>query len=118
MEFESKLIPDSRDFVEDFLDGLDDEVSFKILDKMSNLSQLTFLELARAEHIKKIDGDVWEVRIPIKRECYRFLSYIEHQTIFMVHAIKKKTQKLKRKDIDIAQERIKLVKENNIDKIK
>lgn len=110
MEFETKFIPESKDYVADFISGLDDEIANKILDKLSDWGQLSQPELARAQHIKKIEGDLWEARVSIKKIQYRFLGYIVGQTFFMVHYIVKKYQKLKRKDINEAIKRINLVK--------
>lgn len=112
MEFQSKPIPESRDYVADFLEELDDETAFKILEKLEERSQRTALELERAEHIKKIEGDVWEARVRIKREQYRFLGYKENQNFWMVHAVQKKTAKLRRKDINVAIRRIEIIKYN------
>ncbi len=112
MEFETKQTPGSRDYVADFISSLDDETADKILDKLSGWLPLDLLELARAEHIKKVEGDLWEVRVSIKKVQYRFLGYIVGRTFFMLHYIIKKYQKLKRKDIDEAIKRIKLVKNN------
>ncbi len=114
MEFESKFIPESRDYVADFLRELDDETALKILGKLKDRNGLSTLDLARAEHIKKIDDEVWEARVRIKREWYRFLGYMEDDIFWMVHAFQKKSTKLKRKDIDIAIQRIKIIRNNEI----
>lgn len=115
MEFESKSIPKTKDYVADFINDLDDEIAYKILDKLSSWESLSLLQLTRAEHIKKVESDIWEVRVRVKTDCYRFLGYIHGSIFLMVHAIVKKSQKIKRKDINIAKERVKRIKmyENN-----
>lgn len=118
MEFETKNVPGSPDHVAEFLGNLSDRAeeeqttAYKILTKFEEWQQLTFLELTRAEHIKHIEDNLFEARVRVRRDCYRFLGYTGHDIFFMVHAIKKQQQKLARKDISLAKDRIKMIKEN------
>jgi phage-related protein len=120
MEFETCEIPGSRDFVKEFLEGLDGDngnpektTAYKIADKLDHFSQMTFAQLMRGEQIKHLKGDVYEVRITIKKIQYRFLGYTNKTTFYMVHAIVKKRWDVPQKDIDLAQERVNLVKNEN-----
>ena len=120
MEFETSEIPGSRDFVKDFLENLSDDngdplktTAYKISERLIHFSQLSLSQLMRAEKIKHLKGDVYEVRITIKRVRYRFLGFIDQQTFYMVHAIAKKRSDVPRKDIDLAQGRIILVQNEN-----
>lgn len=120
MEFETCAIPpNSKDFVKEFLEELEDHpdpnktTAYKISDKLVHFGDLNLGQLMRAEHIKHLEEDVYEVRIRIKNVKYRFLGYIKGTTFFMVHATIKKWQKALRKDIELAKERIKLVKNEN-----
>ena len=106
MLFESLADSNGVDHVELFIDTLHEETAVKVLKKLSAFEKVRFAELMRAEHIKKIEGKLFEMRIRIKGDCYRFLGTTRGDTFFMTHAIKKKTDKLKRNDIEIALRRI------------
>ena len=106
MLFETLSDGSGIDHVEQFVCALDDEVAEKVLQKLEAFEQLTFAEHLRAEHIKKVEGKLFEVRVRIKEDCYRFFGTARSNTFYMVHAIKKKTDKLKRKDIEVALRRI------------
>ena len=58
---------------------------------MEHYEQLTFADLMRGEKLKYLRGDVYELRIPIKKVNYRFLGYPDRTTLYMVHALVKKT---------------------------
>lgn len=116
MKFETKAVPDSPDHVAQFFEDLEDHpneeeaTAYKILLKLDDWDVLTYEQMMAAEKLKKVEGDAFEVRVKVKGDCYRFLGYIEKDTVFMVHAIKKKTNKLSRKDIELAKNRIQVIK--------
>ena len=73
MDFETSEIPGSRDFVKDFLEGLNHDNSdpekttaYKIADKMEHYEQLTFADLMKKEKLKYIRREVNELTIRIK----------------------------------------------------
>ncbi|HCC05535.1 TPA: hypothetical protein DEP58_04540 [Patescibacteria group bacterium] len=115
MEFETCNIPKERNYVDEFLQSLNDHpeedktTAYKIVCKLSDWEQLDFGSLLKAEHIKKVEGKLFEVRVKIKGDCYRFLGIIKGHTFLLLHAIKKKRQKLPRKDIELAKYRSKLI---------
>lgn len=106
MLFESLGDSNGVDYIEQFIEVLDDESAQKVVNKLSAFEHVSFAELMRSEHIKKIEGKLFEMRIRIKGDCYRFLGTTRGDTFFMAHAIKKKTDKLKRNDIEIALQRV------------
>jgi len=106
MLFETLCDSNGVDHVELFIEALEDETAEKVLKKLEAFEQLTFAEHMSAEHIKKIEGKLFEVRIRINADCYRFFGTTRGDTFYMVHAIKKKADKPKRKDIDLAVRRI------------
>ena len=116
MEFETKNVPGSPDYVEKFLSNLLDRAdkekstNHKILSKLEDWQKLTLTQLTSAGHIKHLDGDVWEARVRIRKINYRFLGYIEQVIFYMVHEVKKDQRKLAKKEIVLAQKRINLIK--------
>jgi phage-related protein len=117
MQFETKAVPGSPDHVKDFLDDLidrtnpEDTTAAKIIEKLESWAPFSLEELLRVRHIKHIEGDVYSTRVKIRSNCYRFLGYPIKQTMYFVHSIIKKTDKLPRKDIALAQTRIDIIKE-------
>ena len=88
MDFETSEIPGSRDFVKDFLEGLNHDNSdpekttaYKIADKMEHYEQLTFADLMRGEKLKYLRGDVYELRIPIKKVNMPSADMVEYASI-------------------------------------
>jgi len=61
--------------------------------------------------IKKIDDELWELRAVGGEMNLRILFCREGHEFILLHAIKKKQQKLPRRDIEIAHERRKEYKE-------
>jgi phage-related protein len=57
-------------------------------------------------HSKRLAPNLYELRIRGKEEI-RILYIFSKQTIFLIHAFKKKTQKTPQKEILIAQQRMK-----------
>lgn len=106
MQFETQADQGGVDHVKAFLDELDTVIAKKVLTKLEHLSQCTYAQLMRSRHLKKVEGVLYELRVPIGGDTFRFLGSIGEDVLWMVHAIKKKTQKLKRKDIDLALRRI------------
>jgi phage-related protein len=119
MEFEACEFPNSRNYVLEFLDNLNDRrdptktTAQKILDKLVHYENLSLGQLMRAEHIKVIDGDLYEVRVPVRGDQFRFFGYVNKNIFYMVHAIKKKQQKTPKKAIALSQERINIIKNEN-----
>lgn len=66
------------------------------------------LDVVPKQYFKKLSGtdDIWEVRVIQGGESFRLLGFWdESKFIVLVHAFKKKTQKVKRRDIDLAERR-------------
>lgn len=59
-------------------------------------------------HIKKIAGEIYELRIRGKEEVRIFLAF-KNQNIYLLHAFKKKTQQTPTKEIEIALKRFALI---------
>ncbi|MHB8646846.1 MAG: type II toxin-antitoxin system RelE/ParE family toxin [Thermomicrobiales bacterium] len=59
-----------------------------------------------ASHIKKREGDIWELRPEFGGSEYRIFFGRQGETLVLLHAITKKRQKVARGDIVLAQRRL------------
>ncbi len=57
------------------------------------------------KYVKKVSSIIWEIRAG----RIRLLLYIREQTAYCVHAFYKKTQKLPKRDLDLAERRSKFI---------
>lgn len=90
--------------VEEFLDVLSDKARAKCLAYMRQLEKHGF-DLPRSV-IAKVRGKIWELRPEWSGTEYRFFyGSIVGRRIVILHAIQKKSQKLKARDIDLAEAR-------------
>lgn len=91
--------------VEEFLLSLSIKARAKGLAYIDQLEQ--FGNRLRSNIAAKVEGDLWELRPEFGGVEHRFLyfTFIDRK-IVIVHALKKKRQKLKATDIEIAQKRI------------
>ena len=110
MQFIFSPKPDgSESWVEKFLrQDVDREVAIKIVDKLKSFEQFDQQRLMLVEHIKKVD-EIYELRVRVKSENFRFLGKIVGVTFFMVHVYHKKSQKLPKKEIGVTKSRINLL---------
>ena len=91
--------------IENFLDGLLEKPRAKCLAYMDLLAEHG--SMLPANFVKKVEGDLWELRPEFGGAEYRFLYFTMDATrIVIVHALSKKTRRLRRSDIDLAQNRI------------
>ncbi|WP_347989407.1 type II toxin-antitoxin system RelE/ParE family toxin [Methylomonas sp. AM2-LC] len=60
--------------------------------------------------VDHIDGDIWEVRIKLDNRIARVLFSIEHHTMILLHGFIKKTQKTPKPEIDLAKQRLKVLR--------
>lgn len=95
----------------DFIDALDEKSAGKIL-KVIDLLEETGTKLLFTEFMGKMSGTkgLYELRIFFNKVKYRILFVIVKSTAHMLHGIIKKTQKIKQKDIDLAEDRAKIVR--------
>lgn len=91
--------------IEDFLNVLPRKARAKCIAYMDMLEEFGF-NLPRS-FIAKVGGDLWELRPEWAGTEYRFLYFaMIGQRLVILHAIAKKTQKLKAKDIELAEARM------------
>ncbi len=91
--------------IEDFLNALPRKARTKCIAYMDMLEEFGF-NLPRS-FIAKVRGDLWELRPEWAGTEYRFLYFAwVGQRFVILHAITKKAQKLRSKDIEIAESRM------------
>ncbi len=91
--------------IEDFLDALAAKQAKKVTWVLKLIEDL---DPVPGEYFKKLSGsdDIWEVRIREGGDSIRLLGFwYKRSFIVLVHAFKKKSQKIKRSDIDLAESR-------------
>lgn len=91
--------------IEEFLDALPRKARAKCLVYMDMLEEFG-MNLPRSI-VAKVRGDLWELRPEWAGTEYRFLYFtMVGARILIVHALTKKSQRLKPKDIDTAEARM------------
>ncbi len=91
--------------IEDFLNALPRKARAKCIAYIDMLEEFGF-NLPRS-FIAKVRGDLWELRPEWAGTEYRFLYFaMVGQRLVILHAMTKKTQKLKTKDIKLAEARM------------
>ena len=91
--------------VEDFLDTLTDTQGRKIA---WVLRVIRDIDPIPAKYFKKLVNteDIWEVRVGIGNNIFRFLGFIDGQNfIVLTNGFQKKSQKTPRSEIKLAEER-------------
>lgn len=91
--------------VEQFLDSLTARQSAKATWTLGLIEELEFVP---QQYFKKLVGtdDIWEVRVNVGRDTFRLLSFFDGpQLVVLNHAFAKKTQKIPRSDIRLAEQR-------------
>ena len=90
-------------------DGLSHQ---RIGKKLARFQDQSLSDLRKAGELEKVEGELYELRLSVGIEI-RFLCKITDvinklPIICMSHAIKKKSNKLKKQDIDLAKSRLKI----------
>lgn len=91
--------------IEDFLNALPRKARAKCVAYMDLLEEMSF-NLPRSV-IAKVRGDIWELRPEWAGTEYRFLYFtLVGKRFVILHALTKKTQKLRPKDIELTEVRM------------
>ena len=90
--------------VQDFIDGLSVKEQAKCL---AYITALRDSPLPLPSSIaKKVEGKLWELRPEFGGTEFRLFYFFSASAIVFVHALKKKSQQLKRADIELAARRM------------
>lgn len=94
-----------RSPVEDFLDSLSGSQAAKIAWVLQLVEELDPVPI---QYFKKLTNteDLWEVRIQVGRNTFRLLGFFDgSQLVVLNHAFTKKSQKIPKSDITVAEGR-------------
>jgi len=61
--------------------------------------------------VKHLDGELWEVRIPLNKRNARVLFVLNKGSIVLIHGFIKKQQKTLKSDLELAKDRSKILRE-------
>jgi len=90
--------------IEDFLNGLPKKARAKCLAYIDLLAEKGFA--LPASYIGKVRDEIWELRPEWSGTEYRFFyAALVNKRFVVLHAITKKSRKLKQKDIELAKTR-------------
>lgn len=96
--------------VREFLDTLSPEVQAHFINSVVRLEDGEQLEMPLSRNLSAIHKGLHELRLKDFRGIYRIFYYIKvGDMIYMLHAFKKKSQQLLRKEIETALKRIREV---------
>jgi phage-related protein len=102
--------PDGKSPIESFLDRLSAKARAKCVAYMNQLEEFGFA--LPSSFIAKVRGDIWELRPEWGGTEYRFFYFLFTRNRFVIlHAVTKKSQKLRSKDIALAEDRAREVRE-------
>jgi phage-related protein len=93
-----------RNPIAEFLDSLDAAAAARCLEAIGWLETREIDQHPKARD--HLDGPIWEVRVRHAGEQYRFLYAVERGRAFILVPLHKKTQKIDRRDIERAKERL------------
>jgi phage-related protein len=91
--------------VEEYLDTLSNKQVEKVF---FVLELVASLDIVPRKFFKKLEstGDIWEVRVQLGNNIFRLLGFLDGaELIVLNHAFTKKTQKIPKNEIKIAEQR-------------
>ncbi|MCK5212022.1 type II toxin-antitoxin system RelE/ParE family toxin [Candidatus Parcubacteria bacterium] len=95
-----------RIFVKDYINSLDKKTQYEIFSFLQKFK--SDYRFRQSPYCKKIIKDIFEIRIKV-RDCYRILfAFMYKDTVILLHIFKKKTNKISKKDLELAINRLKL----------
>lgn len=94
--------PRGEEIIKEFLEAEGEALMAKVGNKVKLLQEYgPFLGMP---HARKLEGQLYELRIRGKTEVRIFYAFINNQ-ICLLHAFKKKTQEIPQKEIELAKQR-------------
>lgn len=91
--------------VEEFLDSLTARQGVKVTWTLRLIEELEFVP---KQYFKKLvnTDDLWEIRVNIGRDTFRLLAFFDGPSLVVLnHAFAKKTRRIPRSDIRLAEQR-------------
>ncbi len=97
--------------VKEFMDSLEVNDKAKVLACLKNVEELGFI--CPRVQFRQIKNSLWEIKIKSANTGFRiFYVAIKNETLVLLHAYQKKSQKAPTKEIEIAIKRMKEVLKN------
>ena len=110
MRIKYYLTSNNRSPVEDFLLALPVSTRLEILDALSLLDSGQRLEMPLSKNLSSIKPGLHELRFRDKAGQVRVVYYMKRgDSIYLLHAFRKKTQAIPKKDLDLIIKRLKEV---------
>jgi len=104
------LTPSGRSPVEDFLAGMPRDIQLDFLDAISKLTRGYLLSMPLSRNLSNIVSGLHELRFKDRAGQIRFFYYIKRgEAIYMIHAMRKKTEQIPGKDKDLILKRLREV---------
>ena len=99
-----------REPVQEFIRAEDQKARDKIYEVLTYLQTYGFH--LPTPYLRRMSGTkhLWELRIKYQKQYRIFLARIDEQTIVLLHAIIKKTQKTPQRDLELARRRLREVR--------
>ena len=89
--------------VKEYIDSFSEKIVSKIF---WTLELIESIELVPKEYFKKLTTNIWETRIQFGNNIFRILGFFDGKNLVVLnHAFTKKSQKIPRKEIKIAEKR-------------
>ena len=60
--------------------------------------------------VRRLDGGIWEIRVKLENRIARILFFLEGSTMVILHGFIKKQQTTPKQDLDLAKERLRILK--------
>jgi phage-related protein len=97
-----------RSPVEEFAQALSEELRGEFYDAVSLLASGQVLAMPRSRNLSSIHPGLHELRLKDRSGQARFFYFVKRgDAVYLLHAFKKKTQEIPRKELDLVLKRIK-----------
>lgn len=106
IEFDLWTTHEGRCYVGDFLLGLDGVTRERVRQKLEDYEKYSLMMLLKDQKIKKIQKNLFSVRILVKGEYFRFFGNFRGKKLVLVHAFKKKSDQIPARELQTAEFRI------------
>ena len=104
------LTSSGRSVVEEFIQALPEVTRLEVFDAVSLLSAGKVLAMPLSKSLSNIAPGLHELRFRDRAGQVRVLYYIKKQgAIYLLHAFRKKTQEIPRRELDVIKRRLKEV---------
>lgn len=92
-----------------FIEAETPNVKKRLMDSLDHFEQQGLNLLINKKKLEKLTGykHLYELKIRFQGVAYRIICHVKNGLAYLVHAFKKKTEKTRKQDIELAHERSK-----------